>query len=145
MHQSERLTVARGWKSRVSLKSHFFIWRGRFALSSEKQWLQDRVKYKTKVVLFTMFGLQANDLPGILQTFLEGLYFNYKGWIAELKRQIRAVKINRLNIGWGWRGSSDNNSSKFSSLQKRKKKDFKKREKKKNKVKRKKNVLNRKK
>lgn len=47
-----------------------------------------------------MFVLQANDSPGILQTFLEGLYSNYKETIAVLKRQIiRTINMSRLNIG----------------------------------------------
>lgn len=59
-----------------------------------------RVTYKTKGAFFLMFVLQANDSPGILQTFLEGLYSNYKEIIAVLKRQIiRTINMSRLNIG----------------------------------------------
>lgn len=78
-----------------------------------------RVKYKAKVVFFTMFVLQANDSPGTLQIFLEGLYSNYKERIAGLKRQIiRTIKMSRLNIGLCLCGLLDYSSSKLSSSQK---------------------------
>lgn len=79
-----------------------------------------RVKYRTKAVFFTMFILQANDSPGILQTFLEGLYSNYKERIAVLKTQVRVIKMSRLNIGLCLCGSLDYSSSKLSSSQSKK-------------------------
>lgn len=67
-----------------------------------------------------MFVLQASDSPGILQTFLEGLYSNYKQRIAVLKRQIvRSIKTSRLNIGLCLCGSLDYSASKLSSSQKK--------------------------